>query len=351
MAVNRRNTKQKSSGRPTGSRPNIKSSKSIKPGRPDKPAKRRDDRRKKPLDKPEETAIDQPAIKNIQWFPGHMTRTRRKIQESLKMVDAVVEIVDARIPLSSRNPEMDSLTAGKPRMVILNKADLADESANRRWLAYFKRQGMAAIAVDCKSGRGCSQFDPAIRELLSDLLEKWESKGANRTIRAMVVGIPNVGKSSFINRMNRGGKAKVEDRPGVTRQNQWFVIEGGTQLLDTPGVLWPKFEDQTVAMRLAFTGAIKDQVLDMEEMACELLGILRQDYPSLLLERYKLSEPINEDNYELLHDIGRKRGMLVSGGEIDTARAAIMLLDEYRGGKLGRITLDSLPKEEVTDRA
>ena len=297
--------------------------------------------------KVEQSASEQPAIGYIQWFPGHMTRTRRKIQESLKLVDAVVEIVDARIPLSSRNPEMDSLTAGKPRLVILNKADQADENANRRWIAYFKKQGMAAIAVDCKSGRGCNQFEPALRELLSELLHKWESKGANKTIRAMVVGIPNVGKSSFINRMNRGGKAKVEDRPGVTRQNQWFVIEGGTQLLDTPGVLWPKFEDQMVAMRLAFTGAIKDQILDMEEMACELLGILRRDYREVLLERYKLQEPLNEDNYELLQDIGRKRGMLIAGGEIHTERAAIMLLDEYRGGKLGRITLDQLPTEEV----
>lgn len=348
MAANRRNTNQKAGGRPSGSRPG---NKPAKPTKPAKPVKKRDDRRKKPVEKPEAQNGDQPAIGNIQWFPGHMARTRRKIQESLKLVDAVVEIVDARIPLSSRNPEMDALTAGKPRMVILNKADLADEAANRRWLNYFKKQGMAAIAVDCKSGRGCNQFDSAIRELLSDLLEKWESKGANRTIRAMVVGIPNVGKSSFINRMNRGGKAKVEDRPGVTRQNQWFVIEGGTQLLDTPGVLWPKFEDQAVAMRLAFTGAIKDQVLDMEEMACELLGILRSDYPEVLLERYKLTEPLNQDNYDLLHDIGRKRGMLVSGGEIDTGRASIMLLDEYRGGKLGRITLDSLPKGEVTGDA
>lgn len=324
----------------------------VHPGaKPIKGAGRRDDRRKKLLEKPTEQQGEGSTIGTIQWFPGHMARTRRKIQESLKLVDAVVEIVDARIPLSSRNPEMDSLTAGKPRMVLLNKADLADESANRRWLSYFKKQGLAAIAVDCKTGRGCNQFDCALRELLSDLLDKWESKGANRTIRAMIVGIPNVGKSSFINRMNRGGKAKVEDRPGVTRQNQWFVIEGGTQLLDTPGVLWPKFEDQTVAMRLAFTGAIKDQVLDMEEMACELLGILRREYPDVLLERYKLEQPLNEDNYELLHDIGRKRGMLMAGGHIDTGRASIMLLDEYRAGKLGRITLDSLPKGEVTDDA
>lgn len=313
--------------------------------------KKRPERRDASVNKPQSATTDQPAIGYIQWFPGHMTRTRRKIQESLKLVDAVVEIVDARIPLSSRNPEMDSLTAGKPRLVILNKADLADENATHRWISYFKRRGMAAIAVDCKSGRGCNLFEPALRDLLRDLLEKWESKGANRTIRAMIVGIPNVGKSSFINRMNRGGKAKVEDRPGVTRQNQWFVIEGGTQLLDTPGVLWPKFEDQMVAMRLAFTGAIKDQILDMEEMACELLGILRRDYRSVLLERYKLELPLNEDNYGLLQDIGRKRGMLMAGGEINTERAAIMLLDEYRGGKLGRITLDSTPKGEVSDDA
>lgn len=294
---------------------------------------------------------EQPDIRNIQWFPGHMTRTRRKIQEQLKLVDAVVEIVDARIPMSSRNPEMDKLTAGKPRLVVLNKADLANDASTKRWIAYFRKQGWAALAVDCKSGHGCSQFPYALHELLSDLIEKWESKGAHRAVRAMIVGIPNVGKSSFINRMNRGGKAKVEDRPGVTRQNQWFVIEGGTQLLDTPGVLWPKFEDQMVAMRLAFTGAIKDQVLDLEEMACELLTVLRKDYPALLLERYKISEPINEDSWELLQEIGRKRGMLVTGGEANTERAAIMLLDEYRGGKLGRITLEQPPMQEVDGNA
>lgn len=314
-----------------------------------------DFRKKKKVEKPKditpEITPDRPDIRNIQWFPGHMTRTRRKIQESLKLVDAAVEIVDARIPLSSRNPEMDSLTVGKPRLIILNKADLADDAATKRWIAYFRSQGIAALAVDCKSGRGCNQFNDAIRELLSDLVVKWESKGAHRAIRAMIVGIPNVGKSSFINRMNKGGKAKVEDRPGVTRQNQWFVIEGGTQLLDTPGVLWPKFEDQMVAMRLAFTGAIKDAVLDIEEMACELLGVLRADYPSVLVERYKVAEPLNEDNWELLQEIGRKRGMLISGGEINTERAAIMLLDEYRGGKLGRITLELPPVKGVTGRA
>ena len=275
----------------------------------------------------------------IQWFPGHMARTRRKIQESLSQVDAVIEIVDARIPQSSRNPELDHWVGRKPRLIVLNKADLADETATKRWIAFYEARGIAAIAVDCKSGRGFNGFMPALRRILSDLIEKWESKGAHRAIRAMIVGIPNVGKSSFINRMNHGGKAKVEDRPGVTRQNQWFVVDGA-QLLDTPGVLWPKFEDHTVALHLAFTGAIKDQVLDMEEMACELLGILSQNYRELLTARYKLNDDLPEDNWELLQLVARKRGMLVSGGEVDTERAAIMLLDEYRGGKLGRITLE-----------
>lgn len=326
----------------------FKQPRSKKPGTAES---RRRMRRENSVSATPEITPEQPDIRNIQWFPGHMTRTRRKIQESLKLVDAAVEIVDARIPLSSRNPEMDSLTAGKPRLVILNKADLADEAATKQWISYFRSQGLAALAVDCKSGRGCNQFHGALRELLIDLVTKWESKGANRAIRAMIVGIPNVGKSSFINRMNRGGKAKVEDRPGVTRQNQWFVIDGGTQLLDTPGVLWPKFEDQMVAMRLAFTGAIKDQVLDLEEMACELLGVLRKDYPALLIERYKLSDPLSEDNWELLQEIGRKRGMLVAGGEINTERAAITVLDEYRGGKLGRITLERPPVKEVPSDA
>ncbi len=276
---------------------------------------------------------------SIQWFPGHMARTRRKIQESLTQVDAVIEVVDARIPLSSRNPELDHWVGRKPRLVVLNKADLADEAATKRWIAHYEARGIAAIAVDCKSGRGFNGFMPALRRLLQPLIEKWESKGMHHAIRAMIVGIPNVGKSSFINRLNKGGKAKVEDRPGVTRQNQWFVVDGA-MLLDTPGVLWPKFEDHTVALHLAFTGAIKDQVLDMEEMACELLGILAAGYKSLLVARYKLPEDIPDDRWELLQLVARKRGMLVSGGDVDTERAAIMLLDEYRGGKLGRITLE-----------
>ena len=294
--------------------------------------------RRPAMDKPraeEHTA----APETIQWFPGHMARTRRKIQETLSLVDAVVEIVDARIPLSSRNPELDTLTGRRPRLVILNKADLADEAATARWIAAYRRCGIPALAVDCKSGRGFNGFMPALRELLHDSVEKWESKGMNRAIRAMIVGIPNVGKSSFINRLTKGGKAKVEDRPGVTRNNQWFVVDGA-QLLDTPGVLWPKFDDHKVALHLAFTGAIKDQVLDMEEMACELLTILATHYRPLLIQRYKLDGEIPDDSWELLQLIARKRGMLLSGGEVHTERAAIMLLDEYRGGKLGRITLE-----------
>lgn len=281
----------------------------------------------------------------IQWFPGHMARTRRKIQEYLSQVDAVVEIVDARIPVSSRNPELDSLTGRRPRLVILNKADLADEESTRRWIAYYRRQGVAALAVDCKSGRGMNGFLPALRDVLQDKVEKWESQGMRKAIRAMIVGIPNVGKSSFINRLTSGGKAKVEDRPGVTRNNQWFVVEGA-QLLDTPGVLWPKFEDHTVALHLAFTGAIKDNVLDMEEMACELLRLLSTHYRSLLCARYKLPEELPEDMWELLQLVARQRGMLMSGGEVNTERAAIMLLDEYRGGKLGRITLEQPVESE-----
>ncbi len=283
---------------------------------------------------------------HIQWFPGHMTRTRRRIIDRLPLVDLVAEIIDARIPISSRNPDLDSIVAGKPRLIVLNKVDIADEAATKAWLAYFAKQGTPAIAVDCKSGQGVGRFVPLIREMLKEKIAVWEQRGmANRAIRVMVVGIPNCGKSSFINRMARGGKAKAEDRPGVTRDQQWFVIDSGAQLLDTPGVLWPKFEDQTVAQRLAFTGAIRDEVLDGEELACGLLDILHQQYEPMLRTRYKLTGDLPEDTYELLELIGRKRGMLISGGEVNTERASIMLLDEFRGGKLGRITLELPPKE------
>lgn len=278
----------------------------------------------------------------IQWFPGHMAKTRRKISESLKLVDVVTEVIDARIPISSRNPELDSLTALKPRLIVLNKADMADPDATRRWIKYFREQGFAAMTADCKTGAGMQKYVPLLRELLQDKLAAKIEKGIkNPLVRSMVVGIPNVGKSSFINRLTAGGKAKVEDRPGVTRNNQWFTVDGGVQLLDTPGVLWPKFEDIEVARHLAFTGAIKDQILDIEEMACLLLGTLRKGYPDLLTGRYKLKpEDLTEDSWELLQLVGKKRGMLVRGGEVDTERAAIMLLDEYRSAKIGALTLE-----------
>lgn len=321
-------------GRPTqSSRNGSGNSHLLQPQRNRRPA------RTAPVDKRKQTDAEP---ETIQWFPGHMARTRRKIQESLSLVDVVVEIVDARIPVSSRNPELDGLTGRRPRLIVLNKADLADEETTRRWIAQYRREGVVALAVDCKSGRGINRFLPALREVLHDRVEKWESQGMHKAIRAMVVGIPNVGKSSFINRLTSGGKAKVEDRPGVTRNNQWFVIDGA-QLLDTPGVLWPKFEDHTVALHLAFTGAIKDTVLDMEEMACELLRLMSAAYPDRLRERYGLSEEFPEDMWELLQLVARRRGMLLSGGEVHTERAAIMLLDEYRGGKLGRITLEQPP--------
>lgn len=278
---------------------------------------------------------------NIQWFPGHMTKTRRKMEASLPLVDMVVEIIDARIPVSSRNPDLDTLVSGKPRVVILNKTDIADEAATAGWIRTFQGQGIAALGMDCKSGKGVSSFSPLIRRVLADKIAQWKEKGmVNRPIRMMIAGIPNSGKSSFINRLSRGGKAKVEDRPGVTRGNQWYVTAEGYQMLDTPGVLWPKFEDQTVAQHLAYTGAIRDEVLDSEELACGLLAILAPRYPALLRERYKLSGDLEEDPWELLQQIGRKRGMLVSGGEVNTERASIMLLDEFRAGKIGRITLE-----------
>lgn len=281
----------------------------------------------------------------IQWFPGHMTKTRRKIQASLKLVDAVAEIIDARIPVSSRNPELHKIIENKPRIILMNKCDMADPSQTARWVSYYQKEGVLAIPVDCKSGRGLNQFIPKVRELLKDRIIQWEQKGiVNRTIRVMIVGIPNVGKSSFINRMAKQNRAKVEDRPGVTRGNQWFTIGKAFDLLDTPGVLWPKFDDPNVGEKLAFTGAVKDQIVDTEQLASRLLEVLRDEYSAMLAARYKLEKydlrPLQ--GYELLELIGRKRGMLASGGEIDTERASIMVLDEFRSAKLGKITLEQV---------
>lgn len=278
---------------------------------------------------------------NVQWFPGHMAKTRRLIKESLPLVDAVVEILDARIPESSRNPELTQLTKGKPRIVLLNKCDLADDNATRAWIRDYERQGIRAIAVDCRTGKGLNAFRPLVREVLKEKVESNERKGmGGKALRAMVAGIPNTGKSSFINRMAGKNKAKVADHPGVTRSNQWFDIGNGILLLDTPGVLWPKFEDPAVADRLAFIGSVKDEVMDIESLAVRFLRVLKTAYPERLTERYALTDFEQTEDYALLELLAKKRGMLIAGGYADTERAAVMLLDEYRGGKLGRLTLE-----------
>ena len=279
---------------------------------------------------------------SIQWDPGHMAKTKRKIEQDLKLVDAVAELVDARVPVSSRNPLLATLIENKPRIILLNKSDMADAAETARWIAAYKQEGAWALAVDCKSGKGVNGFVPLVREALKDRIAQWEAKGmAGRAIRIMVVGIPNVGKSSLINKLTRGGKAEVEDRPGVTRQNRWFRVGKGMDLLDTPGVLWPKFEDPIAGERLAFTGAVRDDILDVEWLAMRLLELLAAEYPQALRQRYKFEElPQPLEGAALLELVGRKRGMLVSGGEVDTLRAATMLLDEFRAGKLGRITLE-----------
>lgn len=283
-------------------------------------------------------------VSPVQWFPGHMAKTRRRITEDLKLVDVVAELLDARIPLSSANPELKKIINQKPRVVLLNKSDLADPQKTARWVEHFAAMGIKAVPLDCKTGKGVPAFYNALREALKDRIAAWEKKGmVGRPIRVMVVGIPNVGKSSLINRLaGSAGKAEVQDRPGVTRQNHWFTVGKGFELLDTPGVLWPKFEDPIVGEHLAFTGAVKDEILDREGLAARLLELLMQLYPNAVNTRYKtdFSPADNLPGYELLERIGRKRGMLISGGEIDTERAANTVLDEYRGGLLGKITLE-----------
>lgn len=282
-------------------------------------------------------------MQNIQWFPGHMTKTKRQIQASLKLVDAVAEIIDARIPVSSRNPDLDKLIQNKPRVILLNKCDMANQTATKMWIDYFEKQGITAIPVDCKSGKGLNKFAPAVNKVMSERINRLKAKGmVNPMIRIMIVGIPNVGKSSFINKMAKHNRAQVADKPGVTRGNQWYTIAKNLEMLDTPGVLWPKFDDKIVGERLAFTGAVKDQILDIELLAVRLLDFLKKLKPSDFIARFKLEEVDLDDidSYELLHIIGKKRGMLISGGEVNTERAAIMLLDEFRAAKLGRITLE-----------
>ncbi len=274
---------------------------------------------------------------DIQWFPGHMTKTRRMIEENLKLVDAVVEIVDSRIPESSRNPLLTELCGNKPRIIMLNKCDYSDDEVTRLWREHYEKQGYTVLVCDCRSGKGINRFLPVLKSKLADLLERRRARGMiGKALRIMVVGIPNVGKSSFINRMANSKKVKVEDRPGVTRGKQWVSIDKEVELLDMPGILWPKFDDKQVAVKLAFTGAIKDDVMDIESLAEELGAYLKENYPERLKERYKLD---SLDGY-ITELIARKRGMMISGGEPDTERAAITLLDEYRGGKIGKITLE-----------
>ena len=286
-------------------------------------------------------------LDQLSWFPGHMTKTRRMITAEITNMDAVCEIIDARIPMSSRNPDLDELTAGKPRIVVLNRVDQADSAQTKRWAAYFRSLGYAVIEVDAKSGAGVKQFAPAVRALLKDKIAAYEAKGqVGRVLRVMILGIPNVGKSTFINKVSGRKSAKAEDRPGVTRGKQWVPVDKTLELLDTPGILWPKFEDPEVGVRLAFTGAIRDDVIDTEELAGRLMAYLGAQYPAALLERYKITAEEGEDGFALLEKAGRKRGFLISGGEVDTERMSRILLDEFRGGKLGRFTLEMLPEDE-----
>ena len=289
---------------------------------------------------------------NIQWYPGHMTKTRRQIEADLGQVDMVAEIIDARIPISSRNPDIDTLVGEKPRLVVLNRADQADPEGNRLWSKYFREKGYAVIETDAKTGKGVNQFSTAAKTLLKERIQRWQAKGqVGRPVRAMVVGVPNVGKSTFINQVAKRKSAKAGDRPGVTRGKQWVTVDQGLSLLDTPGILWPRFEDERVGLHLAYTGAVKDDIMDVETLACHLMNDLAKRYPAMLEERYKLSDLSPAEGmdpvaygYELLQTAAAKRGFRISGGDVDTERMARILLDELRGGKLGRFTLE-IPQE------
>ena len=281
-------------------------------------------------------------LDSLSWFPGHMTKTKRMVVAEMGHMDAVCEIVDARIPRSSRNPDVDEMAAGKPRLIVLNRVDQADPAATKRWAEYFRKKGYAVIEVDAKSGKGVQQFAPAVRNLLKDKIRAYEEKGqVGRVLRLMVLGIPNVGKSTFINKVSGRKTAKAEDRPGVTRTKQWVPVDRTLELLDTPGILWPKFDDTNVGLHLAFTGAIKDDVMDLEELASCLMEYLGTHYTDIVTERYKITIEEGDSGYDLLTKAGRKRGFLMRGAEVDTERMARILLDEFRGGKLGRFTLET----------
>lgn len=278
---------------------------------------------------------------NIQWYPGHMTKAKRMMNENMRIIDLVIEIVDARLPLSSRNPEIDDIVGNKPRLMLLNKADIADSKINKEWEEYFAKKGVPAYAVSSTQGKGFGFVFDKCRELLKDKIDKDMQKGIkNRAIKLMICGVPNVGKSSFINKLSGRKSAITGDRPGVTKGKQWIRLKNNFELLDTPGILWPKFDDEEVGLKLAYTGAIKDEIMDTEELACKLLLFLRENYPEALAQRYKMTDIDGLQGYELLELLGKKRGFVVSGGEIDTERAAGILLDEFRGAKLGNISLE-----------
>ncbi len=282
---------------------------------------------------------------NLQWFPGHMAKTRRLMGESLKIVDIVAELVDSRLPLSSRNPEIDKIVGNKPRILILNKADMADEKATEAWRRYFEKQGMVVIAVNSLNGKGLEKISKALDIALAEKKERDKNRGINRSVKMMVCGIPNVGKSSLINKIARRAGAKTGDRPGVTKAQQWIRLKDGIELLDMPGVLWPKFDSEEVALRLAFTGAIRDEIIDVEELACVLLGFLKDNYPEALCARYKLETLEGKQNFEIMEDICKKRGFLLGKGEFDYFRCANIVLDEFRDCKIGKITLELPPQE------
>ncbi len=278
---------------------------------------------------------------NIQWFPGHMTKAIRMMQDNLKLIDLVIELVDARLPLSSRNPKVDEIIGDKPHLLLLNKADIADSVATKEWEKYFASIGITALSVSAVSGKKLNFIFDKSKALLKDKIQREKEKGiVNRSIKIMVCGVPNVGKSSFINNLSGKKSAITGDRPGVTKGKQWIRLPNNFELLDTPGILWPKFDDENVGLKLAYTGAVKDEIIDIEELACHLLVFLRNTYPDTLTTRYKMTDFEEMQGYEMLELLGRKRGFVVSGGEVDTERAAHILLDEFRGARLGNITLE-----------
>lgn len=299
-------------------------------------------KKKKPLQEEIKLTPERKVGKIIQWFPGHMAKAKREICEDLKSVDIAIELCDARIPVSSRNPQIKSILGTKPSILLMNKSGLADPEANEKWKRHFEAEGQNVIFTDALTGRGVGDIVPKIREVLAEKLARFEEKGmTGRLPRAMIIGVTNAGKSTLVNKLYGSKKVKAEDRPGVTRQNQWITVKDSIELLDTPGILWPKFDDEETGLVLAYTGAIRDEILDKEEIAIQLCDKLRSLYPKLLCERYKITEDIDDlMPYELFELIGRKRGFLISGGEVDYARCSTMLLDEFRDGTIGRITLE-----------